>query len=162
MVCIVFFTNSTESLVQAKRRLKPRAGFGPATTALPRRIHSAIDWSLFETWLRGEYRPKVARERLAYAKKYVHCLEAGNLAELRTCTENKRLHVLKDLSALEKFTGVHNKFEVLISDYGLTWAGKNADDIIIERLTKVVDRNEIFDWIPEVKQRILVYSNFMS
>lgn len=39
----------------------------------------------------------------------------------------------------------------MVRNYGITWAGRNKDDIVIERLTKVEDPQEVFKWIQEVK-----------
>ena len=69
---------------------------------------------------------------------------------------------MKGLCALAKFTGVYNEFKGLVSNYGLKWVDKSVDDMVIERLTKVADPDELFDWIRTVKQAVSGYSGFMD
>lgn len=69
---------------------------------------------------------------------------------------------LKALSALAKFLGVYDDFKRLRRNYGLKWGGKSSDDLIIARLTKVVDESELYEWIRKVKAAIPSYAVFMD
>ena len=40
---------------------------------------------------------------------------------------------------------------MLVKNYCLKWSGRSAEDLIIDRITKVENPNEIFDWIKQVK-----------
>jgi len=121
-----------------------------------------VDWSGFESWVFKEYRVRVARDRLSYAKKFGHCLLKRDLTELRPLSDDKRVHVLKALSALSKFLGTYDEFKALRRNYGFKWRGKSFDDLIIERLTKVVDKNELYEWIKTVKTSSPDYAVFMD
>ncbi|MCX8151404.1 MAG: hypothetical protein N3D85_07910 [Candidatus Bathyarchaeota archaeon] len=73
-----------------------------------------------------------------------------------------RPNVLKALSALAKFTGQYEDWKVLLKNYGLSWIGRSTDDIIIDRLTKTHDPNEVWDWIRQVKEARPELSVFMD
>ena len=36
--------------------------------------------------------------------------------------------------------------------YDLEWGGKSSEELVIDRLTKVQNPNEVFEWIKQVKQ----------
>jgi hypothetical protein len=109
-----------------------------------------------------EYRVRVARDRLSYARRFAHCLLGRDFSELRRLSDDKMVHVLKVLSALAKFLGVYDDFKRLRRNYGLKWGGKSSDDLIIARLTKVVDESELCEWIRKVKAAIPSYAVFMD
>lgn len=69
---------------------------------------------------------------------------------------------MKALSALSKFLGIYEDYRRLIRNYGLKWTGRNGDDLIIARLTKSVNGNEIIEWIRTVKQQIPEIALFMD
>jgi hypothetical protein len=94
-------------------------------------------------------------DRLSYARRYVHCLVGSNLSELQALSEDKRCHVLRALSCLAKFAGAYDDFRALKSAYGLKWTGRSSDDLLIDRLTRVTDPDEMFNWIRQVKQKAL-------
>lgn len=58
--------------------------------------------------------------------------------------------------------GVYERFRSLIKNYGLKWRGKRTEDLIIDRLLKAKDPDEVFEWIREVKRRILDLRDFMD
>jgi len=122
-----------------------------------------LNWEDFERYLYGVYSNKrTARTRLNYAKQYCHCLLDGNLSELKVLTDDKRGHVLKALSVLSKYLGIYQQFKQLVTDYGLKWSGKAKDKLMLERLTKVEDPNEIYGWVKTVKQTFPQLSDFVE
>jgi intergrase/recombinase len=121
-----------------------------------------IDWEVYDDYLLKAYRPRTARERFSYGKNYADCLLTGNYSNLKVLSDDKRGHVLKALSALSKYLGKYEDFKLSIKQYGLKWTGKNKDDIIIDRLTKVHNADEIFDWIKLVKKERPELTDFMD
>jgi intergrase/recombinase len=109
-----------------------------------------------------EYRLSTARDRLSYARRFKHCLLSRDFSGLRKLSDDKRVHVLKALSALAKFLGIYDDFKALRRNYGLKWSGKNSDDIIIARLTKVVNGSEVYDWMRRIKMEIPEYAAFID
>jgi len=73
----------------------------------------------------------------------------------------KRL-VMSSLSALAKYLGVYEDWKRLIHQYQLKWSGKSKDEIVIARLTKVKNPEEVFEWIKAVKKARPDYKAFMN
>ena len=63
-----------------------------------------IRWKEFRKWLLREYKRRIARQRLSYARKYADSLISRDLSELQSLSTDKRLHVMKALSALSSFS----------------------------------------------------------
>lgn len=129
---------------------------------LPKEDAGNIDWEKFSKFLDARFMSKTANDRFNYAKRYSHCLTQKNLSELQTLSPDKRGHVLKSLSALAKFLGIYPDWKQLISDYDLKWVGRSRDEVIIDRLTKVTNPDEVFEWIRKVKKARPELSNFMD
>jgi hypothetical protein len=94
---------------------------------------------------------KTVKGIMSHAKEFSDCLFKRDFNKLLMLSKGKMPHVLKSLSNLSKFLGMHEDFRRLVKDYGLKWRGRSSDDLIIERLTKVADSNEVFEWIMQVK-----------
>ena len=84
------------------------------------------------------------------------------MSEIRDLKETIRLNALKALSALAKFLGVHEEYKQLIRDYGLKWCGRSAEDLIIDRMTKIENPNEVFESIKQVKSARPDLSEFVE
>lgn len=50
----------------------------------------------------------------------------------------------------------------LKNEYGLKWVGRSADDLIIDRLTKVQHPDQVFQWIRKVKRARPELTDFMD
>jgi len=61
---------------------------------------------------------------------------------------------MKALSALAKFLGLYGEFKDLIKNYGLKWNSGNVDDLIISRLTKANENDDILKWIGRIKDKL--------
>jgi intergrase/recombinase len=125
-------------------------------------VESVINWEDFEVWVSKDHRPAVARDIVSYAKRFSHCLLKRDLSEVRDLRETLRPNVVKALSSLAKYLGIHEQFKKLVKDYGLTWKGKATDDLVIERLVRTKDPDEVFAWVKEVKRVRPDISEFMD
>jgi hypothetical protein len=63
---------------------------------------------------------------------------------------------------LAKFAGVYDDFKALKAAYGLKWTGRSSDDLLIDRLTRVADPEEMFNWIKQVKTTFPLFATFMD
>jgi intergrase/recombinase len=99
---------------------------------------------------------------VSYAKKFQHCLKSGDLTPLLSFSAGKKRLVMAAFSALAKYMGVYEDWRKLIRQYQLKWSGKSKDDIVIERLTRVSDPDEVFEWIRQVKEAEPRLSSFMD
>ena len=114
--------------------------------------HAAIDYKLFKEWVYANYRPFTARPVVAYAEKYGYLLQTGNLNMLHSFSDGKRSATIKALCTLSKFLGMHTEFSAMIKNYGLKWAGRSDDDVIIDRLSKNTDVKPLIEWIKNARK----------
>jgi len=122
----------------------------------------SIDWEAFEKWLLKDHRPHTTVSMVSYAKQFQDCLVQMDLSRVQDLRDSFRPNVLKALSALAKFTGVYEQYRKAMRGYGLKWGGRNADDIVIDRFTKVKDSGEVWSWIREVKRARPELTDFMD
>jgi len=141
---------------------EPTNPYGTAASGVNFGNGAKIDWEKYKNWLFKEYLPVTAKDRLRYAKKYADCLLKRDFNTLKLLTNSQRIHAMKALAVLSKFLGIYEEFSSLVKNYGLKWSGKKSSDLIIERLTKTVNANEIFDWIKLVKKTFPEFSDFMD
>jgi hypothetical protein len=111
----------------------------------------AIDWNRFEDWLKQTHTPKFSRDIVIYAKRYLSYLQSGDLSEIGLMSHGKRRMIMTSLSNLSKFLGKYENWKRLFHAYQLKWSDRSKDEIIIERLTKVKDVDDVFNWIRQVK-----------
>jgi hypothetical protein len=113
---------------------------------------TADDWNSYRLWLESKkYRGSHAITVYNYSMKFSECLFKRDLSRVRDLPDTLRPNVLKALSHLAKFTGCYEDWKGLIKSYGLSWGGRSADDIFIDRLSKVQDSEEVWTWIRTVK-----------
>lgn len=63
---------------------------------------------------------------------------------------------------MAKFLGCYEEYKRLLKTYGIKWSGKSADDLVIERLIRTTDPDQVWTWVKEVKQKIPSLSTFMD
>ena len=96
---------------------------------------------------------------VSYAKQFQDCLEKMDLSRVRDLRDSFRPNVLKALSALAKFSGCYEQYRQAMRGYGLKWGGRNSDDVVIDRFTKVKDSGEVWTWIRDVRE---AHASFMT
>jgi hypothetical protein len=128
-------------------------------------LHRDIDWEDFRNWMLKTCRPEHSRVVVTQAKKYYQCLLNHDFSEITNLKETARPNAMKALAALSKYLGMHEDFKLLVKNYCLKWTGKSAEDLIVDRITKVQNPNEIFEWIKQVKQirpELYEFMDFMA
>lgn len=114
---------------------------------------NSIDWDSFYAWLVKERSERYAMDLFNYAKKYRRCLFSGDLSEIAMLNVPKRRMVMASLSNLAKFLGVYDEWRRMVHGFGIKWVTSDVTDRrIIERLTKVSDPREIYEWVKAVKK----------
>jgi intergrase/recombinase len=124
-------------------------------------LDARVDWVKCEEWIRKEYRPKSAYDRILYARRFAHCLLDKDCSDLLALNNEKRAHVMRALSALSKFLGIHERFTALVKNYGLKWSVR-SDDLLIARFAKARNPDAVFSWIREVKQKCRDLAGYMD
>jgi hypothetical protein len=100
--------------------------------------------------------------RRCYARRFAYCLFQRDLSALRLVSDDVRGHGLRALAALSKYLGCYEDFRGLVKNYGLKWNGKKAEDLIIARLLKGVNGDEVYEWMREVKRLCPEYGGFVD
>jgi len=122
-----------------------------------------VNWKAFKKFIQeANYRGCYGSNIFSCALEYGHCLLDRDLSEIKGLSKCKQATVVKSLSALAKFLGCYEEYLKLIKNYGLSWTGRSADDLIIDRLNKTKDPENIFQWIKDVKEACPMYSVFMD
>ena len=62
------------------------------------------------------------RDRLNYARKYAKVLDTGDARLLLELRQEKRIHIVKGLSALAKLTGRYDRWQHIRQRFQLKWS----------------------------------------
>jgi hypothetical protein len=111
-----------------------------------------VDWERFKQWLCKDHTERVSRDIVSYARRYFKCLERMDLTDVSLCESGKRRMILSSLSNLAKFLGIYDNWRSTVRRYGIKWIEVGVKDKrMIDRLTKVSDANDVYNWVKEVK-----------
>jgi hypothetical protein len=115
-----------------------------------------INWQQFHSFLLQRMTAKTAEDRLRYAKQYAHVLEdtsTGITAHLLQLTPNKRIHVMKSLSSLARFTGRTEQWRQIRQQYGLAWStGTEKIDAFTRFFDDSKDLDTMLQWLRQALQ----------
>jgi hypothetical protein len=91
-------------------------------------ISSDVNWQQFHNFLLQRMTAKTAEDRLRHAKQYVSLLTNDEVISNRdySCllqlSPNKRIHIMKALSCLARFTGRAEQWRSIRKQYQLSWS----------------------------------------
>jgi hypothetical protein len=108
---------------------------------------------------------KTAEDRLRYSKQYAHVLEdtsTGITAHLLQLSPNKRIHIMKALSALARFTGRSDQWLAIRKRHGLQWStGTEKIDAFTRFFDSSKDLDTMLQWLRQALQVLPAdYANF--
>jgi intergrase/recombinase len=88
--------------------------------------HLTIDWDGYREYLINLNKSKKEiQNKLGYGKTYYYILETGNAQDLMKVSNGCRVHAMRALSTLSKYTGRYEDWMKIIKKYQLKW--KNED-----------------------------------
>jgi hypothetical protein len=96
--------------------------------------------------------PNTAEDRLRYAKQYASVLLQSGIPDclLLQLSPNKRIHVMKALSALARFTGRTEQWRQIRQQYGLQWStGTEKIDAFTRFFDQSKDLDVMIGWLKE-------------
>jgi len=151
-----------------------RVGFEPTTPAMSRLIDdissnnisssgargfesdsAIINWQQFHNFLLQRMTAKTAEDRLRYATQFARLLANGDAQSLLSASPNKRIHIMKSLSSLARFTGNTELWRQMRQRHGLAWSTGTEK---IDAFTRFFDDSKSLDtmlqWLREA-MRIL-------
>jgi hypothetical protein len=73
-------------------------------------------------------------------------LNSGNAQEILSLPNEKRIHIMKALSSVSKFTGCYDRWRNIITNYQLKWSNENSLDIF---KNIILDHDKSYDSMVE-------------
>ena len=143
-----------------------RVGFEPTTPAMSRLISNVKNISNNTTFGQGfwigykEYLQRIGtnttvNDRYNYSIKYCKYLfDENTINELLTFSANKRLHVMKALSTLSKFSGRHDFWKQIVKKYNLLWSTGDNSLSIFNKIINETSYSDMLKWIKDVISEI--------
>jgi hypothetical protein len=121
-----------------------------------------INWSEFETWVKGKYAKTYSVVILAYARKHHNIMFSDNLRELDSLPQSIRNNCIKSLTILSKFLGKHEEFHNRLKDYGIKLNGDSGINAFIRILNNNNNTdNNVIQWLKEVKSILRENENLL-
>ncbi len=80
--------------------------------------------------------------------KYLY--DENSVGELLTFSPNKRLHIMKALSSLSKFSGRHDFWKQIIKKYNLLWSTGDDSLSIFNKIVNETGYSDMLKWIKDV------------
>ncbi len=109
------------------------------------------NWLEFQNFLLQRMNPKSIKDRIRYAKQYWYVLDSSDAQELFQLNREKRMHVLKSIANLAKYTGRYDQFLEIRKRYNLKWSNEdpiqsferffNPDlnlDVMLQRIKEMI------------------------
>ena len=106
---------------------------------------------------------KTAEDRLRYVRSFSHVLRTGDAQSLLQLSPDKRIHAMKALSCLARFTGCQDTWRQIRQRYGLTWTtGTEKLDAFMRFFDDSKSLDKMLQWLREaISQLPAQYSRFL-
>ena len=139
-----------------------RVGFEPTTPAMSRLLGNVgynsntsgfneNFWKGYRIYLQRIGTRTTVNDRFNYSVKYCKYLyDENSISELLTFSPNKRLHIMKALSTLSKYTGRHDLWKQIIKKYNLLWSTGDNSLSIFNKIVNETSYSEMLKWIKDV------------
>ena len=150
-----------------------RVGFEPMTPAMSRLVqirssdntdnvssrtlHQKLGpefWKGFEGFLKQTNNHRSTQDRLNYARKYGHILQQVDARELLELSGEKRIHVMKSLAALAKYTGCYDKWQQIRQRFQLKWSNSDSLQALNLIFNNGKDLDHMLSWLKETYTRL--------
>jgi hypothetical protein len=140
---------------------------------LPRQLNEQsnqqIDWSDFKGYLLRTCRPNTVKARMCYAKHYASVLTSTDTMSANLLLQlppQKRLNVMKSLTALSRYLGCYENWQQIRKQHNLKWSTGDESLRALERffnpemsLDHIVDRvKQMMRVLPPVMSNIVKYA----
>ena len=113
-----------------------------------------IDWDGYREYLTNlKKSKKEIQNKLGYGKTYSYILETGNAQDLMKVSNGCRVHAMRALSTLSKYTGCYEEWMKIVKKYQLKWKNENYNSLnTFKNIFGIEGGNEqslpkMMDWI---------------
>jgi len=112
------------------------------------------NWQQFHNFLLQRMTATTAADRLRYARQYAPVLEGKlGIPNLLQLPPNKRIHIMKSLSCLARFTGSTEQWQQIRKQYQLSWStGTEKIDAFTRFFSNDVTLDTMIQWLREAVQ----------
>lgn len=114
-------------------------------------------WTSFERFLSQTNNRRSTKDRLNYARHYAHIIEKGDARELLELKDDKRIHAMKGLSALSKYTGCYDKWKQIQQSFQLKWSNCDSLQAFRSIFNSEKDLDHMISWLKDVCLKLPQY-----
>jgi hypothetical protein len=111
-------------------------------------------WSGFECNLSKNNNHLGTRDRLNYAMKYTRILQTGDARELLELSHEKRIHIMKSLSAISKYTGHYDRWQQIRQSFQLKWSNGDSLQAFSSIFNKEKDLDHMLSWLRDTCSKL--------
>jgi hypothetical protein len=104
-------------------------------------------WLGFQSYLSKNNNHLGTRDRLSYAMKYASILDTGDARHLLELNNEKRIHIMKSLSALAKYTGRYDRWQQIREKFQLKWSNGDSLGAFNSISNRKNDLNNMLCWL---------------
>jgi intergrase/recombinase len=117
---------------------------------------NAIDdfWRGFESFLKQTNNHRSTRDRLNYARRYIHTLQQADGSELLELSPEKRIHAMKSIAALAKYIGCYDRWQQIRQKFQLKWSSADPAHDFSLILNNGKDLNYMIKWLKDTHSRL--------
>jgi hypothetical protein len=85
---------------------------------------------------------------------FMYILQKGDARELLELRDDKRIHTMKSLSALAKYTGCYNRWQEIRQNFQLKWSNDNSLQAFSSIFNKEKDFDHMICWLIDTCSRL--------
>jgi hypothetical protein len=111
-------------------------------------------WKGFESFLKQTNNHRSTQDRLNYAHNYGHILQQADARELLELSGEKRIHVMKSLAALAKYTGCYDTWQQMRERFQLKWSNSDVQEQFSLNFNNGKDLNTMLYWVKETYSKL--------
>src|SRR5688500_2341264 len=91
---------------------------------------STIDWEGYRAYLTNLNKSnREIQNKLGYGKAYCYILESGNAKDLMKVSNGCRVHAMRALSTLSKYSGQYEEWMKIVKRYQLKWKNEKYNSL---------------------------------
>ena len=123
------------------------SNFGHRFESNPTHFNNQEFWDSFGDYLQTQNNRTTSNDRINYAKKYYYILLNNDPSEILSLSFHKRIHIMKALTALSKFTGNYHVWQDMINHYNLKWSSGDSLQLFHDMVNEKTSFSTMLDWV---------------
>jgi Archaeal phage integrase len=112
-----------------------------------------IFWDHFKEYLQTQNNTNTINDRLNYAKIYYYILQNNDPSDILSLSFDKRIHIMKALKSLSKFSGCYDYWKSLISRHNLKWSSGDSLNVF-QNIINERNYGQMIQWVKDVISKL--------